>query len=74
MILSGLLLAPGMATLWTAWPSSPRPDGCGVEAYNNLPEFIIFIHEHPLELVAVNGNLNSDNQKRVEDQQKIYGT
>ena len=43
------------------------------EAYNNLPEFIIFIQEHPLELVAVNGNLHSDNRERVEEQGKVYG-
>jgi len=43
------------------------------KAYNNLPDFMIFIQEHPLELVAHNGNLHSDNQKRVEEQQKVYG-
>jgi len=43
------------------------------EAYDGLPEFIIFIHEHPLELVAVNGNLLSDNQVRVEEQAGVYG-
>jgi phenylpyruvate tautomerase PptA (4-oxalocrotonate tautomerase family) len=43
------------------------------EAYNNLPEFIIFIQEHPLELVALNGNLHADNRERVEEQGKVYG-
>jgi phenylpyruvate tautomerase PptA (4-oxalocrotonate tautomerase family) len=43
------------------------------EAYHSLPEFIIFIHEHPLELVAVNGNLLSENRERVEEQGKVYG-
>jgi phenylpyruvate tautomerase PptA (4-oxalocrotonate tautomerase family) len=41
-------------------------------AYNNLPEFIIFLQEHPLELVAVNGNLHSDNRERVAEQRKVY--
>jgi phenylpyruvate tautomerase PptA (4-oxalocrotonate tautomerase family) len=43
------------------------------EAYNNLPSFIIFIQEYPLELVALDGNLHSDNQQRVEEQNKAYG-
>ena len=43
------------------------------EAYHSLPEFIIFIHEHSLELVAVNGNLLSENRERVEEQEKVYG-
>lgn len=42
-------------------------------AYDNLPAFIIFIQEYPLELVAVDGNLHADNQERVEEQQKVYG-
>jgi phenylpyruvate tautomerase PptA (4-oxalocrotonate tautomerase family) len=43
------------------------------EAYDNLPAFIIFIQEHPLELVAVDGNLHSDSEKRVEEQKGVYG-
>jgi phenylpyruvate tautomerase PptA (4-oxalocrotonate tautomerase family) len=43
------------------------------EAYNNLPSFMIFIQEYPLELVALDGNLHSDNQQRVEEQNKVYG-
>jgi phenylpyruvate tautomerase PptA (4-oxalocrotonate tautomerase family) len=43
-------------------------------AYDNLPEFIIFIHEHPLELVAINGNLHADNRRRVEEQKAIYSS
>jgi phenylpyruvate tautomerase PptA (4-oxalocrotonate tautomerase family) len=43
------------------------------EAYNNLPYFIIFMQEYPLDLVAVDGNLHSDNPARVEEQQKVYG-
>ena len=42
------------------------------KAYNNLPDFMIFLQEYPLERVAHNGNIHADNQKRVEEQQKIY--
>lgn len=42
------------------------------DAYH-LPEFMIFMHEYPLDLVAHEGNLLADNQKRVEDQKKAYG-
>lgn len=41
------------------------------DAYH-LPEFIIFMHEHPLELVAVNGHLLADDQQRVADQREAY--
>jgi hypothetical protein len=41
------------------------------DAYQ-LPEFITFLHEHPLELVAVNGRLLADDQQRVEDQREAY--
>jgi phenylpyruvate tautomerase PptA (4-oxalocrotonate tautomerase family) len=44
------------------------------EAYSNLPSFMIFIQEYPLELVALDGNLHSDNQQRVEEQNKVYGS
>jgi hypothetical protein len=37
------------------------------EAYNNLPSFMSFIQEYPLELVALSGYLHSDNQQRVEE-------
>jgi phenylpyruvate tautomerase PptA (4-oxalocrotonate tautomerase family) len=43
------------------------------EAYDNLPSFIIFIQEYPLDLVAVDGNLHADNQTRVAEQKGIYG-
>jgi hypothetical protein len=43
------------------------------EAYNNLSAFIIFTQEYPLDLVAVDGKLHSDNQQRVEQQQQVYG-
>ena len=44
------------------------------EAYNDLPDFMIFMQEYPLELVAHNGNLHSDNLKRVDEQKKVYGS
>ena len=37
-----------------------------------LPDFMIFIHEFPLDLVAHEGNVLADNQQRVEDQAKVY--
>ena len=41
------------------------------EAYD-LPDFMIFIQEYPLELVAHEGNLLADNLARVEEQAKFY--
>jgi phenylpyruvate tautomerase PptA (4-oxalocrotonate tautomerase family) len=38
-----------------------------------LPKFMIFISEYPLELVALDGNLHSDNKERVEAQRDVYG-
>jgi hypothetical protein len=37
-----------------------------------LPEFITFLHEHSLDLVAVNGGILADDQQRVEDQAAVY--
>ncbi len=37
-----------------------------------LPDIAIFIAEHPLELVAINGGLLADDQQRVEDQAEAY--
>jgi hypothetical protein len=39
----------------------------------HLPKFMIFINEYPLDLVALDGGLHSDNSQRVEAQQRIYG-
>jgi phenylpyruvate tautomerase PptA (4-oxalocrotonate tautomerase family) len=44
-----------------------------VAAAYDLPDFIIFIQEHPLEYVAVNGYILADDQQRVEEQEKVYG-
>ena len=42
------------------------------DAYG-LPDFMIFMHEYPLDLVAHEGGLLGDNMQRVEDQKKAYG-
>jgi hypothetical protein len=41
------------------------------EAYR-LPDFMTFLVEYPLDLVAHEGNLLADNQQRVEDQRQAY--
>jgi len=41
------------------------------EAYN-LPKFMIFMHEYPLDMVSLDGGLHADNQQRVEAQRKVY--
>jgi hypothetical protein len=43
-----------------------------VAAAYQLPDFMIFLVEYPLDLVAHEGNLLADNQQRVEDQQQAY--
>lgn len=43
-----------------------------VDAYRPS-KFLIFTDEYPLDLVALDGVLHSDNRKRVEDQKKVYG-
>jgi hypothetical protein len=37
-----------------------------------LPWFITFLHEHSLDLVAVDGVVLADDQQRVEDQREAY--
>jgi hypothetical protein len=37
-----------------------------------LPWFITFLHEHSLDLVAVDGVVLADDQQRVEDQRNAY--
>ena len=44
------------------------------KAYPQLPDFMTFVQEYPLELVAHEGRLLADNQQRVEDQRKAYDT
>ena len=43
------------------------------EAYH-LPKFIVFMQEYPLDLVALDGGLHSDNKTRVETQNKVYSS
>ena len=38
----------------------------------HLPKFMVFMHEYPLNLVALDGSLHSDNPKRVEAQKRAY--
>jgi phenylpyruvate tautomerase PptA (4-oxalocrotonate tautomerase family) len=49
-----------------------RINAAVAEAYH-LPKFMIFIQEYPLERVALDGGLHSDNRARVDDQKKAYG-
>ena len=43
-----------------------------VAAAYQLPDFMIFMQEYPLDLVAHEGGLLADNQQRVEDQREAY--
>jgi hypothetical protein len=36
------------------------------------PDFMVFMQEYPLDLVAHEGGLLADNQQRVEDQKNAY--
>jgi phenylpyruvate tautomerase PptA (4-oxalocrotonate tautomerase family) len=49
-----------------------RKINAAVAAAYRLPDFITFIHEHPLDLVALEGALLADDQQRVEDQTEAY--
>jgi hypothetical protein len=40
----------------------------------HLPDFITFVQEHSLDLVAVNGGILAEDQQRVEDQAQVYGS
>jgi len=44
-----------------------------VEAYH-LPKFMIFMQEYPLDRVALDGGLHSDNKARVQAQKEVYAT
>jgi hypothetical protein len=41
------------------------------DAYQ-LPDFAIFLHEHSLDTVVINGGILADDQQRVEDQRDAY--
>jgi phenylpyruvate tautomerase PptA (4-oxalocrotonate tautomerase family) len=49
-----------------------RINSAMVDAYH-LPKFMVFINEYPLDLVALDGVIHSDNSERVENQRKVYG-
>jgi hypothetical protein len=42
------------------------------EAYH-LPDFAVFLMEHSLETVAINGGILADDQHRVEQRGQVYG-
>jgi hypothetical protein len=42
------------------------------DAYH-LPDFGIFLHEHTLDTVGMNGGVLADDHQRVEDQTSVYG-
>ncbi|GAA1598404.1 hypothetical protein GCM10009789_60460 [Kribbella sancticallisti] len=42
------------------------------DAYH-LPDFVTFLVEYPLDLVAVDGGILADDQQRVEEQTAVYG-
>jgi hypothetical protein len=46
-------------------------DAAVADAYG-LPDFMIFMHEYPLDLVAHEGGLLADNAQRVEEQKNAY--
>jgi hypothetical protein len=37
------------------------------KAYNNLSDFLILFLEYSQDRVAINGNLNADDQKHIEE-------
>jgi hypothetical protein len=49
-----------------------RKVNAAVAAAYQLPDFMIFIHEHPLDVLAQDGGLLADNQQRVEEQSEAY--
>ena len=48
-----------------------RVNAAVVEAYQ-LPDFAIFLHEHSLDTVVINGGILADDQQRVEEQRDAY--
>jgi phenylpyruvate tautomerase PptA (4-oxalocrotonate tautomerase family) len=43
-----------------------------VAAAYQVPDFAIFLHEHSLDTVVINGGILADDQQRVEDQRDAY--
>lgn len=48
-----------------------RINAAVADAYQ-LPDFMVFTLEYPLELVAHEGGILADDQQRVEDQREAY--
>ncbi len=48
-----------------------RINAAVAEAYH-LPDFAIFLHEHSLDTVVINGGILADDQLRVEEQKDAY--
>lgn len=49
-----------------------RIDAAVKKAYD-LPDFALFLHEHTLETVVINGHLLADDLQRVKEQEAVYG-
>jgi hypothetical protein len=52
-------------------PQGTKINKAVADAYR-LPDFMTFLHEHPLDHVAHDGGLLADDQQRVEDQTEAY--
>lgn len=44
-----------------------------VTAAYPLPDFAIFLHEHTLDTVVINGGILADDLQRAKDQAAVYG-
>ncbi len=44
-----------------------------VDKAYGLPDFALFMHEHTLETVVINGRLLADDLQRVKEQEAVYG-
>jgi hypothetical protein len=44
-----------------------------VAAAYHLPDFAIFLHEHTLDTVVINGGILADDDQRVDEQREAYG-
>ena len=74
-------VAPVRPVLTLHIPQGGNPDAkhrvlqkisTAVAATYQLPDFMTFLVEYPLDLVAHEGNMLADNQQRVEDQRQAY--
>lgn len=44
-----------------------------VDRAYRLPDFTMFLHEHSLNTVVLNGQILADDQQRAEAQREVYG-